>query len=193
MINRNLGFKLCKNEIKKLEPADIDSLFDCSNLVFMANNSLSAIGFLKKIIKDIEKKVKSQVKMRKEFEMLLTTPGIGNILGLTIMLEVGDIARFVKVGDYSSYCRCVESKRLSNGKKKGENNKKNGNKYLAWAYVEAAQFARRYCVKAQSFYQSKEAKTKPVVAIKALSNKLSKASYYIMRDQVAFDEEKLFG
>jgi transposase len=96
------------------------------------------------------------------------------------------------VPDYSSYSRCVESKRLSNGKKKGENNKKNGNKYLAWAYVEAAQFARRYCVKAQSFYQSKEAKTKPVVAIKALSNKLSKASYYIMRDQVAFDEDKLF-
>jgi transposase len=131
--------------------------------------------------------------MRKEFEKLLTIPGVGNILGLTIMLEVGDIRRFAKVGDYSSYCRCVESKRLSNGKKKGENNKKNGNKYLAWAYVEAAQFARRYCAKAQSFYQSKEAKTKPVVAIKALSNKLSKASYYIMRDQVAFDEEKLFG
>ena len=33
------------------------------------------------------------------------------------------IGRFFKVGDYSSYCRCVESKRLSNGKKKGENNK----------------------------------------------------------------------
>ena len=158
----------------------------------MANNSLCAIEFLKKIIKDIEKKVKSQVKMRKEFEMLLTIPGIGNILGLTIMLEVGDIGRFPKVGDYSSYCRCVGSSRLSNGKKKGENNKKNGNKYLAWAYVEAAQFARRYCAKAQSFYQSKEAKTKPVVAIKALSNKLSRATYYIMRDQVAFDEDKLF-
>jgi len=192
MISRNLGFKMSNNEIKKMKSADIESLFDCSNLVFMANNNLAAIEFLKKIIKDIEKKVKSQVKMRKEFEMLLTIPGIGNILGLTIMLEVGDIARFIKVGDYSSYCRCVESKRLSNGKKKGENNKKNGNKYLAWAYVEAAQFARRYCVKAQSFYQSKEAKTKPVVAIKALSNKLSKASYYIMRDQVAFDEDKLF-
>jgi transposase len=116
-----------------LKTADIESLFDCSNLVFMANNNLAAIEFLKKITKSIEKKVKSQVKMRKEFEMLLTIPGIGNILGLTIMLEVGDIARFVKVGDYSSYCRCVESKRLSNGKRKGENNKKNGNKYLAWA------------------------------------------------------------
>jgi transposase len=88
------------------------------------------------------------------------------------------------------YCCCVDSKRLSDGKKKGENNKKNGNKFLAWAYVEAAQFARRYCVKAQRFYQSKEAKTNSIVATKALSNKLSRASYYIMRDQVGFDENK---
>jgi transposase len=193
MISRNLGFKMSNNEIKKLKPEDIEDLFDCPNLVFMGHNSLAAIKFLKKIILDIEKKVKFQVKMRKEFLMLLTIPGIGNILGLTIMLEVGDIGRFAKVGDYSSYCRCVESKRLSNGKKKGENNKKNGNKYLAWAYVEAAQFARRYCVKAQSFYQSKEAKKNSTVAIKALGNKLSKASYYIMRDQIAFGEDKLFG
>ena len=192
MISRNLGFKMSNNEIKKLKPEDLEDLFDCSNLVFMANNSLAAIGFLKQIILGIEKKVKSQVKMRKEFLMLLTIPGIGNILGLTIMLEVGDIGRFPKVGDYSSYCRCVDSKCITNGKKKGENNKKNGNRYLAWAYVEAANFARRYCVKAQSFYQSKAAKTKPVVATKALSNKLSRASYYIMRDQVAFDEDKLF-
>ncbi len=192
LISRNLGFNMSNNELKKLKPQDIEALFDCSNLVFMANNSLAALEFLKKIILDIEKKVKSQVKLRKQFLMLLTIPGIGNILGLTIMLEVGDIARFAKVDDYSSYCRCVESKRLSNGKKKGENNKKNGNKYLAWAYVEAANFARRYCVKAQSFYQSKEAKSNRIVAIKALSNKISRASYYIMRDQVPFDQDKLF-
>jgi len=192
MISRNLGLKMSAREIKKMKSQDVDGMFDCPNLAFMANNSLAAINFLKKIILDIEKKVKPQVQMRKEFLNLLTIPGIGNILGLTISLEVGDIGRFPAAGDYSSYCRCVESKRLSNGKKKGENNKKNGNKYLAWAYVEAAQFCRRYCVKAQSFYQSKAAKTKPVVAVKALSNKLSRASYYIMRDQVAFDEDKLF-
>ncbi|MFQ5866318.1 MAG: IS110 family transposase [bacterium] len=192
MISRNLGFKMSNNEIKKLKQEDIKGLFDCSNLVFMAQNSLAAIEFLKKIVKGIEKQVKSQVKLRKEFEMLLTIPGIGDILGLTIMLEVGIIGRFVKVGDYSSYCRCVESKRLSDGKKKGENNKKNGNKYLAWAYVEAANFAIRHCVKAHSFYQSKKAKTNGIVAIKALSNKICRASYYIMRDQVPFDEHKLF-
>jgi transposase len=191
-ISRNLGFKMSNNEIKKLSAQDIEELFDCPDLIFMATNSWASIEFLKHIIRGIEKRVKGKVKLRKEFAKLMTIPGIGPILALTIMLEVGDIGRFAKVGDYSSYCRCVESKRLSNGKKKGENNKKNGNKYLAWAYVEAANFAKRYCPKAQRFYQSKKARSKNVVAIKALSNKLSRASYYIMRDQVAFDENKLF-
>jgi transposase len=156
-ITRNLGIKISNNDIKKLKLDDANNLFDSSNLVFMAQNNISAIKYLGKIIKGIEKKVKSQVQLRKEFVILITIPGIGTILGLTIMLEVGNIDRFSKVGNYSSYCRCVSSKRLSNGKKKGENNKKNGNKYLAWAYVEAAHFAKRYIPKAQKFYQQKMA------------------------------------
>jgi transposase len=192
MITRNLGFKMSNNEIKKLKETDAENLFDTPNLVFMARNSLSAIDFLTKITRGIEKEVMSQVKLRKEFAMLLTIPGIGPILALTIMLEAGDIHRFAEVGHYSSYCRCVKSQRLSNGKKKGENNKKNGNKFLAWAYVEAANFAVRYNAKAHGFYQSKKAKTNGIVAIKALSNKIARASYYIMRDQVPFDEGMLF-
>ena len=192
MISRNLGYKVSGNNIKKLEEKDAQELFDSPNVVFMAQNNISAIQFLKKIIMDIEKKVLSQVKLRKDFEMLLTIPGIGKILGLTIMLEVGDPGRFAKVGDYSSYCRCVSSNKYSNGKKKGENNKKNGNKYLAWAYVEAANFAIRHSLEAQRFYQRKKAKSNGIVAIKALSNKLCRASYYIMRDHVPFDEDKLY-
>ena len=124
--------------------------------------------------------------------LLQTIPGVGNILALTIMLEVGDINRFANVGNYASYCRCVKSQRLSDGKKKGENNKKNGNKYLAWAYVEAAHFAKRYIPKAQRFYQQKLAKANGAVATKALANKLARASYFIIRDQVPFDEDMLF-
>jgi len=193
MVTRNLGFKISNNNIKKLKVKDAQGLFDSSNLAFMAGNSIATIEFLKKIIKGIESRVKSQVKLRKEFMLLQTIPGIGNILALTIMLEIGDINRCKKVGNYASYCRCVKSQRLSDGKKKGENNKKNGNKYLAWAYVEAANFAVRHNAKAQRFYQRKKAKTNGIVAIKALSNKISRASYYIMRDQVPFDEKMLFG
>jgi len=192
MITRNLGFKMSGNAIKKLNAADAKELFDCPNLVFMAKNNIATISFLGKIIKGIEKQVKPHVKLRKEFEMLLTITGIGDILGPTIMLEVGDINRFEKVGNYSSYCRCVKSERLSNGKKKGENNKKNGNKYLAWAYVEATNFAIRHSVAAQRFYNRKKAERNGIVAIKALSNKICRASYYIMRDQIPFNEEMLF-
>ncbi len=192
MITRNLGFKMSGNAIKKLNEFDAKELFGCPNLAFMAKNNIAAIAFLGKIIKGIEKQVKPQIKLRKEFEMLLTIIGVGDILGPTIMLEVGDINRFEKVGNYSSYCRCVKSERISNGKKKGENNKKNGNKYLAWAYVEAANFAIRHSVAAQRFYNRKKAERNGIVAIKALSNKICRASYYIMRDQVPFDEGMLF-
>jgi len=76
--------------------------------------------------------------------------------------------------------------------KKGENNKKNGNKYLSWAYVEAANFAIRFSPEAQRFYQRKKAKRNGIAAIKALSNKIARASYYVMRDQVDYDVEYLF-
>ena len=110
-ITRNLGIKMSSNEIKRLGMEDASDLFDSSNLVLMAQNNISTIKHLGKIIKGIEKEVKSQVQLKKEFVMLTTTPGIGLILGLTIMLEVGDIGRFNKVGNYSSYCRCVSSNR----------------------------------------------------------------------------------
>ena len=191
-ITRNLGYKMSGRDIKKLNESDADELFNEPFLILSAANSISTIHFLGKKIKEIEKAVKSHVKLKPEFKHLLTMPGVGDILGLTIMLEAGDISRFSTVGKYSSYCRCVKSERFSNKKKKGEGNRKNGNKYLSWAYVEAANFAIRFYPEFQSFYKRKKAKTNGIVAIKALSNKLARASYYVMRDQVPYDASKLF-
>jgi transposase len=68
------------------------------------------------------------------------------------------------VGNLSSYCRKVPTKRTSNNKKKGKGNKKNGNKYLAWAFSEAAELARRYDDHARAFYNRKAAKENFMVA-----------------------------
>lgn len=84
------------------------------------------------------------------------------------------------------------SQKISNGKKKGQGNTKNGNKYLAWAFVEAANFAIRYCSQIKSFYQRKKAKSHGVLALKAVAHKLCRACYYIMKDRVAFDLAKGF-
>ena len=119
-------------------------------------------------------------------------PGIGEILALTIMLEVGDIGRFAKVGDFVSYARCAPTDRRSNEKSKGKGNRKNGNRYLSWAFVEASNFSRRFNEKFRRYYQRKTAKTHKVVATKAICNKLARICYYIMRDQVPFREEAIF-
>lgn len=156
MVTRNRGINYPGSSIQRFREEFIDKLFHFdATLAFTAKKNLSTINHLSKIILEIEAEVKPKIQLKKEFEMLLTTTGIGLILGLTIMLEVGNINRFLKAGNYSSYCRCVESKRTSNGKKKGENNKKNGNKYLAWAYVEAANHAVRNCKKLRNSFNKK--------------------------------------
>lgn len=192
MISRLNGTPLSAQQIKKLKPDDLVKVFDSEHMVLVAKEQVEIIGTLEESIKRIETKVLSEIKLKKEFEMLLTIPGIGKILGLTIMLEVGDINRFKTVGNYTSYCRCVTSKRTSNNKPKGKGNSKNGNAYLAWAYVEAANFSKRFCEKSQRYFQRKASKTKNVVAIKALSHKLARASYYVMRDKTPYDPNLLF-
>ncbi len=140
----------------------------------------------------IEKSVLKEARLRPEFEPLKTVPGIGDILGLTIMYEVGEIKRFAKVGNFASYSRCVQTRRLSNGKKKGRGNPKNGNPYLSWAFTEAAQGARRFEPLARRFYDRKSAKSGPILATRALANKIARASFYLLRDQVSFESTKLF-
>ena len=119
-------------------------------------------------------------------------PGIGQTLATVIVLETGPIDRFANVGNFASYARCVDSVHTSNRKKKGAGNVKNGNKYLAWAFVEAANFARRYCAEANRFHARKKAKTNNVVATKALAHKLARASYHILKEGKPFDVTRCF-
>ncbi|MEX0605254.1 transposase [Marinobacter sp.] len=92
----------------------------------------------------------------------------------------------------ASYCRCVNSQRLSNGKTKGQNNTRNGNKYLGWAFVELAHSIIRHNKTAHRFYQRKRAQRNGALATKALAHKMARACYYVMRDEVPFDQTKLF-
>jgi transposase len=108
------------------------------------------------------------------------------------MLETGPITRFAKVGNYVSYCRKVSSQWISNDKTKGKGNRKSGNKYLAWAFSEAAEISRRYSKEPRAFYNKKMQKTNVPVAHNALSHKLAKAAFYMIRDGVPFMPEKCF-
>lgn len=193
IISRNCGCKLSGSKIKQFkEDHVLPLLAGQEDLKLSGEVSKESIDYLSRQILKIEKNIQDKVKLRKPFLGLQTTPGIGKILGLTIMLETGTIDRFPTVGDFSSYCRKVPSKWTSNDKKKGKGNSKNGNRYLAWAYSEAAEMARRFDPHARTFYNRKAARTNFMVAHAALAHKLCRATYYIMRDGVEYDPLKLF-
>ena len=186
------GMRVKSDEIKKWEAGDVEQFIDDPVAALGITCLLGPIAALNDQIKVIEKEALQRGKVRKEFGRLQTVWGIGKILGLTIMYEVGDIGRFADVGNFASYCRCVKSDRLSNGKRKGSGNSRNGNPYLSWAFSEAAHFAVCHHEAARKFVQKKRSKTNGIVAIRALAHKLARASYHVMKDQVDFDPAKAF-
>jgi len=193
IISRNCGLKINANQIKVIKENRVAPLLaGDDDLELSGYVSKEVIDFLTQKIRKLETAIKNKVKLKKPFVQLQTICGVGNILSLTIMLETGSIGRFPKVGDYVSYCRKVPAVWSSNGKTKGKGNKKNGNRYLAWAFSEAAELARRFDENARAWYNRKSAKTNFMVPHSALAHKLARASYYVMKNGVPFDYRKLF-
>src|SRR5258706_5014731 len=189
---RNRGTKISSNEAKRLTDTRVTELYGNGDLALALTTTIAVIDALTEQTRLIESAVLKKARLRPEWELLTSVWGIGKILGLTIMYEAGEMSRFSSPGDFASYCRCVNAQRFSNGKKKGENNAKNGNRYLAWAFVEAAHFAVRFYPEAKRFHDRKAAKTNGVVAIKALAHKLARATFHVLRDQQAFDPKRVF-
>jgi transposase len=146
---RNTGARFSLKRIRELTKPELEGLLPETAHILAITSSLAVLDCLSHQIKALEKSVHQRLHQTPAYEQLLTVKGIGPILAQTIALETGDIRRFPTVGNYVSYCRCVESTKISNGKRKGQGNVKNGNPYLGWAYMEAAQFALRFHPSAQ--------------------------------------------
>ena len=189
---RQLGGRMTSNQIKRLTNDAIDQMPLAADVGLAMKTNIAVIATLQSQIEVLERRLQECVKPRPQYGLLTSVPGIGQTLATVIFLETGPIERFADVGNFASYARCVDSVRTSNRKKKGEGNVKNGNKYLAWAFVEAANFAKRSCPEAKRFHERKKAKTNNIVATKALAHKLARACYHILREGKPFDVTRCF-
>lgn len=193
ILTRNCGVQMSANHIKQLTEDRVSPhLADCEELTLVGGVSKEIIDCLTRQIARLESVVVQRAKLQDSYPKLLFLPGVGKVLAMTILLETGPAQRFAQVGNYVSYCRKVPSQWTSDGKVKGRGNQKNGNKYLAWAFSEAAEHARRHHAASRNFYNRKRSQTNLMVAHNALAHKLARAAYYIMRDNVPFQEDKLF-
>lgn len=190
---RTLGQRVPLRAVKALSIEEAQARFTAPADQLLSGEQIGLVARLQESIARIEKHILAAIQEWSSFQHVQEVPGIGKILGLTIALETGDPKRFAGAGNFASYCRCVKSLRQSNGKKKGENNRKNGNRYLAWAFVEAAHFACQHDAQCRRFYDRKKQKTNPVIATKALACKLAKAAWHVMHEDAPYDAQRVFG
>ena len=193
MIGRHTGQRLSALRIKQLHVSDLADYFTAPAGLLAAQQAHQLRQQLHSQIQTIEKYVLAACQQSQAYTRLTGVPGIGKILGMTILLETGPIERFAQVGNYASYARCVPSDKISNGKSKGKGNTKNGNRYLAMAYLEAAHYAAIWDPLIKRYYQRKCKKVPKMVAKKTIANKLSRACYHMLKNDNAFEVSRAFG
>ena len=192
LINRYTGERLTANQIKALDHDGLATKLG-EPVCLGAQITFLARCWYEKAIKKLEAHVMKQIEPRLEYRLLTSIPGVGKILASTIILESGPISRFPSPGHYASYARCVNSERSSNGKLKGRGNKRNGNRYLAWAFMEAAHYSAIWSPEIKRFYHKRQAKRHLLVAKKTIANKLARACFHMLRKQEPFDVSRAFG
>ena len=126
------------------------------------------------------------------FYLLLSVPGIGKILALTILYEIHTIDRFPAVGDFASYARLVKCAHSSAGKMSGYGGAKMGNVHLKWAFSEAAVLFLRANPRGKQLLARLEKKHGKAKALSILAHRLGRAVYHILKRKQPFDADRLY-
>lgn len=124
------------------------------------------------------------------YYLLQTIPGIGPILGLNILYEVGDIHRFASPGDFVSYARLIRPKKTSAGKVVAPPAGKMGNAQLKWTFNEAACGFPRYNNWGKHYTARLKKKYGNAKALAVLAHKLGRCAYYVMTRETPFDKAR---
>ncbi len=193
LIGRHTGERLSCLKLKQLKPDDRAHYFKAAAALFSAQQSYQLMVQLTEQIDAVGAFLPKGCTSSESFARITSIPGVGNILGMTIQLETGPIERFAPVGQYSSYARCVPTDKISNGKSKGKGNAKNGNRYLAMAFVEAAHYAAIWNPVIKRYYQRRCKQVPVMVAKKTVANKLTRACYHMLKQGTDFEVARAFG
>ena len=122
--------------------------------------------------------------------ILKSISGVGRILSLTILYEIGDIARFESVQKFASYSRLVKCKAESAGKNYGTLGNKIGNAHLKWAFSELAVLHLRGNDNVQKYLGKLQKRMSKAKALSALSHKMGRCVYFMLKNETVFDEDK---
>jgi len=122
--------------------------------------------------------------------LLRSIHGVGPILSLTIIYEIGHLERFESVQQFASYARLVKCKAESAGKSYGTQGNKIGNAHLKWAFSELAVMYLRGNDKAKNYLIKLQKRMSKAKALSVLSHKLGRCVFFMLKNETVFDEKR---
>jgi transposase len=184
------------NEVRLMGEEQVKELLDHPLIRTQMLFNIERVELLTRQVSCMEKEILSQVKGRQDFTNLMTIPGIGKVLALTILLEIGEISRFAKSRHFASYCRvapgCADS---GDSHRRGRGNKQ-GNPYLKWALTQAAEYAKRFDSHFAAYFAKVLHKhpgaSGTIITHCIVAHRIALAVYHVLRHGVPYDQEKTF-
>lgn len=186
-----------RNDLKTVPEEDLQTWFADPRIRLVAEQELARIALYTQQIDRLERDILATVAERGEYQRLMTLPGVGKILAVTIYYEVGAIERFTDVRPFSSYCRLVPGVAESSGVVRRGRNSRQGNPYLKWTFTQAALAAVRFDARVRRYFERQQKRHKGYaarrIAYNIVAHKLAVAAYQIWRQGTVYEERLLFG
>jgi transposase len=185
-----------RNDIKHTVEEDLKEWFQHPMIELHARFQLERIDLFTQQITELESTILATAKKRPEYKLLITVPGIWKILAMTIMYEVGEIARFEDARHFSSYCRVVPGVAQSGSSSRRGRGSKQGNPYLKCAFSQAATFAVRYYPNIRRCFDRQlsrhRGRARKLIAYNIIAHKIAQAVYRVLRDETKYREDLMF-
>jgi transposase len=184
------------NDIRLMGEEEVAELLDHPLVRQQMLMNLERVELLTRQIRTMEKALLAQIGPWPDFRNLKTIPGVGNVLALTLLLEIGDIARFPKARNFASYCGvapgCADS---GDSHRRGRGNKQR-NAYLKWALTQAAEYARRFDAQWREYFNAvlrrHPGASGTIITHCIVAHRLAFAVYHVLKDGSPYNPEKLF-
>jgi transposase len=163
---------------------------------WVSGQLLAQLDFVDGQVRQLEQRLEELVDITPEMQWLLTMPGVGVILAATIALEIGDVQRFPSALHLASYAGTTPRVHASGGKVRYGPLRADVNRYLKWAFAEAAnsvavnQLRRPERHVSQLYRRLRQRKGHPK-AIGAVARHLAEAAFHVLRQKQMYQDPAL--
>ena len=160
---------------------------------WVSGQLLAQLDFVSAQGKQLEQRLQELVEVTPEMQWLLTLPGVGVILAATIALEIGEVERFPSAMHLASYSGTTPRVHASGGKVRYGPLRADVNRYLKWAFAEAANSVAVNHLRcperhvSQLYRRLRQKKGHPK-AIGAVARHLAEAAFHVLRGKQMYQD-----